>query len=103
MNNNVVVSLGDTLLHKKEWETINTPDVLMIPIGGASVHNTMNVKEALQAVSIIKPKHVIPCHYNCPGLFKKAANPVDDKYFQSEVIKLGFKCSILSMGESLQL
>lgn len=28
-----LVNLGDTLLHKKEWEEIKNPDVLMIPIG----------------------------------------------------------------------
>lgn len=98
-----IVNLGDTLLHEKEWETLNAPDVLMLPIGGASVHNTMDETEALQAVRIIKPKLVIPCHFNCPGLLNKTANPADAQYVEREVIKLGFKCSILGSGESLEL
>ena len=35
---------------KKEWQTIVEPDVLMIPIGGKAIHNTMDAEEALQAV-----------------------------------------------------
>lgn len=36
-------------------------DVLMVPIGGTY---TMNVQEAAEAAKIIKPKVVIPMHYN---------------------------------------
>ena len=57
-----VVNLGDTLLHEKEWQSIKNPDVLMIPIGGRTVPNTMDEKEAIQAVKITQPKLVIPCH-----------------------------------------
>ncbi|NOY59351.1 MAG: MBL fold metallo-hydrolase, partial [Calditrichaeota bacterium] len=67
-----IVNLGDTLLHEKEWDKIKNPDVLMIPIGGGkTVHNTMGVAEALQAVRVMRPKLVIPCHYNCPAFFSK--------------------------------
>lgn len=103
VDNRIIVNLGDTLLHEKEWKTIKPPDVLMIPIGGLKIHNTMNEKEALQAVKIINPKVVIPCHYNCPGLFTKSANPADDQYFQKEVNNLGYECLILGRGESIQL
>jgi len=61
-----IINLGDTLHHEKEWQKINNPDVLMIPIGGKAIHNTMDEAEALQAVRIMRPKRVIPCHYNCP-------------------------------------
>jgi len=98
-----LVNLGDTLLHAQEWKTIVNPDVLMIPIGGSKVHNTMGEEEALEAVSIIKPALVIPCHYNCPGLFSRRLNPADDQYFSNEVEKLGAKCAILGNGESLDL
>ena len=50
-----LVNLGDTLLHRDEWQRIKNPDVLMIPIGGKTVHNTMDEKEALEAVKDIKP------------------------------------------------
>jgi L-ascorbate metabolism protein UlaG (beta-lactamase superfamily) len=97
------VNLGDTLLHAKEWASIDEPDVLMIPIGGKVARNTMDEDEALEAVSIIRPSTVIPCHYNCPGLWTKSLNPADDQYFKAEVEKLGFRCVILGNGESTEI
>lgn len=61
----------------------------------------MDEDEALQAVNIIKPDIVIPCHYNCPGLFTRKLNPADDQYFKMEVEKLGAKCIIMGSGESV--
>ena len=98
-----VVNLGDTLLLGKEWEAINHPDVLMIPIGGSAIHNTMDEEEALQAVKIMHPKLVIPCHYNCPAFFTKKYNPADDKMFKAEVEKTGACCVILDQGESIEI
>ena len=98
-----IVNLGDTLLHKKEWQKIKNPDVLMIPIGGRIIPNTMSEEEALQAVRIIKPKLVIPCHYNDPALFSKHFNPADDKMFKKEVEKMGIKCVILHKGDSIDV
>ncbi len=60
----------------------------MIPIGGKVLHNTMDEEEALQAVRIMRPKLVIPCHYNLPGFFSKNYNPADDKMFKNEVEKM---------------
>ena len=96
-----IVNLGDTLLNADEWSSINSPDVLMIPIGGKTVHNTMDEKEALQAVQVMKPKLVIPCHYNCPAFFSKKYNPADEHEFKKEVEKLGFNCAILHKGDSI--
>ena len=98
-----IVNLGDTLLHEKEWQTIIEPDVLMIPIGGKSAHNTMDVEEAIQAVINIRPKLVIPCHYNCQAFFTKTYNPADDELFKTEVEKTGAKCVILHQGDSIDL
>ena len=98
-----LVNLGDTLLHETKWRTIIKPDVLMIPIGGKAAHNTMDEDEALEAVNTMKPQTVIPCHYNCPGLFSQHYNPADDKYFKREVEKLGLRCIILSKGESINI
>jgi len=100
-NGEKVVNLGDTLLHREEWQKIEEPDVLMIPIGGGAVHNTMDEKEALEAVKIMRPKLVIPCHYNCPGLFTRHGNPADDLMFKQEVERLGITCVILDKGESV--
>jgi L-ascorbate metabolism protein UlaG (beta-lactamase superfamily) len=94
-----IVNLGDTILHEKEWQKIKNPDVLMIPIGGRIIPNTMGEKEALQAVRIMKPKLVIPCHYNCPAFFSKKYNPADDKMFKVEVEKMGIECNIMKYGD----
>jgi L-ascorbate metabolism protein UlaG (beta-lactamase superfamily) len=96
-----IVNLGDTMIRKKDWAKINNPDVLMIPIGGRAVHNTMDEEEALQAVKIMRPKLVIPCHYNCPALFSKKFNPTDDEMFKREVDKMGMECSILKYGDEI--
>ena len=79
------------------------PDVLMLPIGGKAVHNTMDASEALQAVKIMKPKMVIPCHYNCPALFTKKYNPADDMKFKRDVEALDSQCVILSTGDFVEL
>jgi len=96
-----LVNLGDTMLHTEEWKAIQKPDVLMIPIGGRIAHNTMDEQEALEAVRIMHPKLVIPCHYNCPGLFTRRLNPADDMMFQREVKKTGAECTVLHDGESI--
>ncbi len=98
-----LVNLGDTLLHLDEWKTIKDPDVLMIPIGGRTAHNTMDEKEALEAVRLMRPKLVIPCHYNCPALFSKSLNPADADWFKKEVEALGLSCSILKKGDSISI
>jgi len=103
LDGKTIVNLGDTLLHANEWETINSPDVLMIPIGGKFAHNTMDEKQALQAVRRMRPRLVIPCHYNLPALFTKKYCPADDRMFKTEVEKTGAKCVILHKGESIDL
>jgi len=94
-----IVNLGDTIL-QQEWKDLK-PDILMIPIGGGTIHNTMDTKEALEAVKIIQPKMVIPVHYNVPFLTKKNANPTDDKTFKLEVKKMGIECHIMQYGEEI--
>jgi len=98
-----IVNLGDTLLHEKDWQTINEPDVLMIPIGGKAAHNTMDEAEALRAVKMMRPKLVIPCHYNCPGLFTKNLNPANASSFKEKVEKAGAKSVILQKGDSIDI
>ena len=103
LDDKTIVNLGDTLIHKKEWQEIKNPDVLMIPIGGKAVHNTMDEKEALQAIRIMKPKLVIPCHYNCPAFFSKKFNPADDEIFKREVEKMGIECIIMKDGDEIEV
>lgn len=103
LDNKVIINLGDTLLLEKEWQEIKNPDVLMIPIGGKAVRNTMDEEDALKAVEIMKPKLVIPCHYNCPAFFTNKYNPADDQKFKEGVQASGADCVILRNGDSLEL
>jgi len=98
-----IINLGDTLLLPDSWKDVKSPDILMVPIGGRSVENTMNEDEALEAVKLIKPKLVIPMHYNCPILFKKHGNPANDLKFKIGVECMGIECKILHKAESLKI
>ena len=97
------MNLADTLLHLKEWESVKHPDVLMIPIGGREAHNTMDEKEALQVVRMMKPKLVIPCHYNLPQFFTKKYCAADETMFKHAVEQAGAKCVILHENESVEM
>ncbi|GAB1263494.1 metal-dependent hydrolase [Aurantivibrio infirmus] len=103
LHGKTVLNLGDTLLQADDWKTLPSPDVLMIPIGGKVIHNTMNEEEALQAVEIIKPQLVIPCHYNCPAFFTKKYNPANESAFKKKVETLGARCEIMRKGDSLNI
>jgi L-ascorbate metabolism protein UlaG (beta-lactamase superfamily) len=80
------------------------PDVLMIPIGGAGGNIwTMDVADAIEAVKLISPKMVIPCHYNVSFFWIKNINPANDQLFKSEVEKLGIECNIMQYGDEIEL
>ncbi len=99
MDNKIIVNLGDTLL-QREWEDLN-PDILMIPIGGGKVHNTMDEKEALKAVRLMSPKMVIPCHYDCGALFSRKLNKADADMFKRDVERMGIECHIMKYGDEI--
>jgi L-ascorbate metabolism protein UlaG (beta-lactamase superfamily) len=103
LDGKTIVNLGDTLLHTNEWASIKNPGVLMIPIGGKAAHNTMDEEEALQAVRMMEPKLVIPCHYNCPAFFSKTFNPADDTMFKHAVEQTEAECVILHEDESIEI
>ncbi|GAI86171.1 unnamed protein product, partial [marine sediment metagenome] len=48
-------------------------------------------EEALEAVKMMSPKKVIPCHYNCGFLLSRKLNSADDQLFKREVEKMGDK------------
>jgi L-ascorbate metabolism protein UlaG (beta-lactamase superfamily) len=85
-----IVNLGDTVL-QEGWVGLR-PDVLMIPIGGRVIKNTMGEQEALE---------VIPCHYNCDFLWQRNINPADDVMFKREVEKRGIESSIMKYGDEI--
>jgi L-ascorbate metabolism protein UlaG (beta-lactamase superfamily) len=100
IGNKTIINLGDTLL-QKEWEGLN-PDILMIPIGGGEVvKNTMNVEEALEAVKLMSPKKVIPCHYNCGFLLSRKLNSANPDAFKNGVEKMGLECIIMKYGDEI--
>ena len=94
-----ILPLGASLL-LNEWQGLR-PTVLMLPIGGLGQDTwTMDVDDALQAVELIDPKLVIPCHYSVPFLWKRKFAIADDMKFRREVEALGKKCTILGAGDS---
>lgn len=68
MEDMTIVHMGDFgqgALSEEQIEKIGDVDILMIPIGGVY---TINYKEAVEAISQIEPKAVVPMHYKVPGL-----------------------------------
>jgi L-ascorbate metabolism protein UlaG (beta-lactamase superfamily) len=59
----------------------------------------MNKDEALEAVRIIKPKQVIPTHYDRPVLFSRKYCPAQVDVFKDRVGKLGVACTMLQKDE----
>jgi L-ascorbate metabolism protein UlaG (beta-lactamase superfamily) len=56
--------LGHTL-SAEQIEALKDADVLLIPVGG---HCTIDAVEAVEVVSQLEPKLVIPMHYGTPGV-----------------------------------
>ncbi len=97
-----IVNLGDSIL-QSEWQNLN-PDILIVPIGGLGNNTwTMDVADAIEAVKMMSPKHVIPCHYNVPFLWIKNVAPADDQLFKREVEKLGAECHIMKQGDAIEV
>ncbi len=97
-----ILNLGDSVL-LPGWIDIST-DVLMLPIGGLGRNTwTMDVDEALEAVKLISPKRVIPCHYSVPLFWKRRFAVADDQRFKREAEQLGAECTILKYGEALTI
>ena len=102
LDGKTIVNLGDSIL-QTEWAGLE-PDVLMLPIGGPCKNTwTIDVSDALEAVKIIAPKKVIPCHYNVAFFWIKNIASADDQLFKREVEKLGVECSIMRYGDEIEL
>lgn len=65
-------------------------DVALVPIGG---NFTMDVIDAIRAVEFIKPKAVIPMHYNTFPIISASAEAFKAKVLDADVV-------ILKLGES---
>jgi len=64
--------LGADILDAQR-ETLEDIDVLLIPVGGETV---LNAKRAVEIVTQLSPRVVIPMHYALPGL-KSKSDPVE--------------------------
>ncbi len=60
-------------------------DLALIPIGG---NFTMDIADAVKAVEFIKPKFVIPMHYNTMPIIKACPETFKSKVLDAEVIIL---------------
>ncbi|OGC51460.1 hypothetical protein A2982_02745 [candidate division WWE3 bacterium RIFCSPLOWO2_01_FULL_39_13] len=74
-----IAHLGDlgAPLSKDQLESLDTVDILMIPVGG---FYTIGAKEAIEIIESIEPSVVIPMHYkmpNAPEQFKNLATLED--------------------------
>ena len=67
MDNISVTHLGDLghALDNKQLEKLAGTDILLIPVGGKY---TIDAKKAMEVVSQIEPRIVIPMHYKVKGL-----------------------------------
>lgn len=67
--------LGDLgeALDRKQIETFNSPDVLIVPVGGGAI---LDASKAVEIITALEPRIVIPMHYAQPGL-KLKMDPLD--------------------------
>lgn len=71
-------------------------DLAMLPIGD---NFTMGPDDALRAVKLIQPKHVIPIHYNTWGLIAQDANA----WAQRVQAETGAQAHVITPGGTFQL
>ncbi|MFH1822373.1 MAG: MBL fold metallo-hydrolase [Patescibacteria group bacterium] len=79
-----IVHLGDLghILDNKQLERLAGADILLIPVGGVY---TIDSKKAVEVVSQIEPRIVIPMHYKIKGL--KVEIETVDKFIKELGIK----------------
>ncbi len=92
-----VYHTGDTCVFgdMKLFAELYGIDVALLPIGG---HFTMDVKQALKALELIKPKLAIPIHYNTWPLIQANA-----KEFKEKAEELGVEVALLEPGEEIEV
>lgn len=70
-------------------------DLALLPIGD---NYTMGIDDAVRAVSLLRPKMVIPMHYNTFD-----AISADPEIFVGRLSKLGVKAQVLKPGDKISL
>ncbi len=86
MDDITLCHLGDLghILDNKQLERLAGIDILFIPVGGKY---TIDAKKAVEVISQIEPRIVIPMHYATPGLKIKDIDGVD-KFIKELGIKV---------------
>ncbi len=97
MDGKTIYHAGDTglFLDMKLIGELDNIDVALLPIGG---YFTMDINDAAKAVEFLKPKKVIPMHYDTFDPIK-----ADPKKFAEKARELGTECIILEPGHSYGL
>ncbi len=94
MNGKSVYHAGDTGLFS-DMALIGPVDCALLPIGD---NFTMGIEDAVKAVAMIKPKTVIPMHYNTFDLIKQ--NPEE---FKEKLSDFDTTVEIIKPGESIEI
>ena len=96
MGGRTVYHAGDTGLFG-DMELIgrlHRPDLALLPIGD---NYTMGPEDAVEAVRMLKPRRVVPMHYNTFEVIKQ-----DPEAFRSKLERLA-ECTILAPGEAIEI
>jgi L-ascorbate metabolism protein UlaG (beta-lactamase superfamily) len=94
VNGKKIYHAGDTgLTYDMKLLEDEKIDIAMLPIGG---NFTMDVDDAVKAVDFIKPKAVIPMHYNTFPVIEASPEAFEKKVKDAEVI-------ILEINETLEI
>ncbi len=93
----IIYHTGDTglFLDMKLIGELYAVDYLLVPIGD---NFTMGIEDAVRAGTFIKPKWVIPMHYNTFDAIK-----ADPKEFKRQVEISGIRCRVLEFGQEIEL
>lgn len=97
LTNKIIYHAGDTGL-SQEMMLIgdsNHIDLALLPIGD---NYTMGTHDAILAAKLLKPKQVVPMHYNTFEIITQDPQP-----FAQQLTALGIGCTILAPEEALTL
>ena len=86
-NNKIIYHAGDTGLFG-DMELLGDMypiDLAFLPVGG---HFTMGLKEAKKAIQLLKPKKIVPIHYNTFDIIKQEVDESLVKESNSELLIL---------------
>jgi L-ascorbate metabolism protein UlaG (beta-lactamase superfamily) len=97
ISNKNIYHTGDTALFydMKLIGEITPVDYMMVPIGD---NFTMGIDDAVRASEFVKPKIVIPMHYDTFDVIK-----ADPQEFKKKVETKGISCKLMKFGEEITL